>query len=408
MAGSAHRRGAAIAQEKVNDTCVDCHRRPDVTPDQVQDWKASQHAKVGVTCETCHGSGHSRVDDAAKVSMPTPDVCGQCHEGQVAQFKKGKHAIGWASMNAMPATHYQPMEIINGKKGCGGCHKIGLKTEDEIRDLKAAGLGYGVASCDACHTRHSFSRAEAMQPEACATCHMGFDHPHWEMYSHSKHGIRYELKRSGVLPAEAAAPTCQTCHMDQGNHEVRSAWGFLAVRLPMPEDAQWAADRATILKGLGVLDPDGQPTARLDVVRAADVARLTQESWQKERDASLAVCSRCHSESFAGNELEKGDEMIRQADRLMAQAIEIVAGLYRDNIIAKPDPYTFAYPDLLTFREASTPIEIRLFEMFLKHRMRAFQGTFHSNPDYAFWYGWSEMRKDLTEIGAMAQELRRQ
>lgn len=38
--------------------------------------------------------------------------------------------------------------------------------------------------------------------------------------------------------------------------------------------------------------------------------------------------------------------------------------------------------------------------------MRAFQGTFHSNPDYAFWYGSSEMRRDLTEIKALGGELR--
>jgi hypothetical protein len=196
--------------------------------------------------------------------------------------------------------------------------------------------------------------------------------------------------------------------MNHGNHEVRSAWGFLAVRLPMPDDPQWAADRATILKALGVLDPEGRPTARLETVKAADVARLTQEAWQKEREASVSVCSRCHANAFAIGELERGDEMIRQADRLMAEAIEIVAGLYRDGIILQPEGYAFSYPDLLTFRDAATPIEIRLFEMFLKHRMRTFQGAFHSNPDYAFWYGWSEMRKDVTEIRSMAQELRSQ
>ena len=45
--------------------------------------------------------------------------------------------------------------------------------------------------------------------------------------------------------------------------------------------------------------------------------------------------------------------------------------------------------------------------MHLKHRMRAFQGVFHANPDYALWYGWNEMQLDLTEIRAMAEELRR-
>ena len=96
--------------------------------------------------------------------------------------------------------------------------------------------------------------------------------------------------------------------MQEGNHEVRTAWGFLAVRLPMPEDKQWAADRATILQALGVLDPAGKPTARLDVVKAADVARLTQEDWQKERDKMIKTCNQCHSVNFAKGELAKGDE----------------------------------------------------------------------------------------------------
>jgi hypothetical protein len=40
--------------------------------------------------------------------------------------------------------------------------------------------------------------------------------------------------------------------------------------------------------------------------------------------------------------------------------------------------------------------------------MRAFQGTFHANPDYALWYGWSEMRRDLTDIEEMAAQMRRE
>jgi len=40
--------------------------------------------------------------------------------------------------------------------------------------------------------------------------------------------------------------------------------------------------------------------------------------------------------------------------------------------------------------------------MYLEHRMRTFQGTFHASPDYAMWYGWSEMQRDLTEIKELA------
>ena len=42
------------------------------------------------------------------------------------------------------------------------------------------------------------------------------------MYSASKHGVRYLLKQNGILPETAAAPTCQTCHMRNGDHEAVS------------------------------------------------------------------------------------------------------------------------------------------------------------------------------------------
>jgi mono/diheme cytochrome c family protein len=132
------------------------------------------------------------------------------------------------------------------------------------------------------------------------------------------------------------AQACQSCHM--------------------PNYQQWAADCAVILKGLGVLDPEGKPAARLEVVKQVRVARLTQEDWQKERDRMLGACRQCHSLNFARAELAKGDEMIRQADRLMAEAIETVAGLYRGGI--------------------------------------------------PFWYGWSDMQRSLTEIEHEAHELR--
>ena len=191
------------------------------------------------------------------------------------------------------------------------------------------------------------------------------------------------------------------------DHEVRTAWGFLAVRLPLPEDEQWAADQTTILQALGVLDPEGNPTARLDVVKAADVARLTQEDFDRERNKMIAVCEDCHSSNFARAELAKADDLIREADHLLAEAIRIIASLYEDGVIPQPEGYAHAFPDLLTFHDAPTSIEQRLFEMHLKHRMRAFQGAFHANPDYALWYGWSEMVRDLQDIKEKATELRR-
>jgi len=396
---------AAPAKPAVD--CVGCHQQR--TPNIVADWKLSKHSGNSVGCEACHGTGHTGPNDVDKVALPTPDTCAQCHDAQVAQFKKGKHNFAWAAMKAMPSFHKQPMALMEGQKGCGGCHKMGAKTEQEMKDIQKAGgksSTFGVASCDICHTRHTFSLAEARSPQACQTCHMGFDHPQWEMYSGSKHGVRNELKQKGVLPKEAAAPTCQTCHMQNGNHDVRTPWGFLAVRLPLPTDPQWKADRITILQGLGVLDPKGNPTGRLEVVKAAQVARLTQEEFDAERKKIVDTCNQCHSRNFADAEMAKMDDLIQKADHLMAEAIREVAGLYQDGVLPKPKEYAYAFPDLLTFHDAPTGVEQELFVMFLEHRMRTFQGAAHNNPDYALWYGWSEMQRSLTKIREEAARLR--
>lgn len=395
---------SAQSSEESAQVCVDCHRQ--ITPQIVTDWELSLHSENDVGCTECHGSLHTSKDDVAKAGLALPEKCEACHADQVKQFKSGKHSLAWGAMKAMPTLHWQPMAQIEGLKGCGGCHRIGSKTDEEVQDLVAKGSGFGVSSCDTCHTRHLFSAEEARSPQACQTCHMGIDHPQWEMYSSSKHGVRYLLKQNKVLPEGVAAPTCQTCHMQEGNHGVRTAWGYLAVRLPMPVDPKWAEDRMTVLKGLGVLDPSGEPTGRLDAVKAADLARLTQEDWQDERDKMLETCHQCHSMNFAKAELGKGDEMIRESDRLMAEGIGIIADLYKEGLLKKPQSYAHPYPDLLAFHDAPTVIEQKLFLMFLEHRMRTFQGAFHANPDYSLWYGWSAMQRDLTEIKERAEAMK--
>ncbi len=161
--------------------CVDCHKK--VTPRAVSDWQLSKHGKNGIDCSACHGDKHTSAQDVGNAQIPTPDTCAKCHEERVKQYKAGKHAAAWAAMEAMPTIHWQPMALIEGMKGCGGCHKVGLKSEEEIRELKKNGQVFGNAACDSCHTRHTFSVQEARQPQACQTCHMGFDHPQWEMYS---------------------------------------------------------------------------------------------------------------------------------------------------------------------------------------------------------------------------------
>ncbi|MBI4532951.1 MAG: hypothetical protein HY711_03305, partial [Candidatus Melainabacteria bacterium] len=79
-----------------------------------------------------------------------------------------------------------------------------------------------MGSCNACHSRHTFSKALARQPDNCGKCHMGPDHPQIEIYNESKHGIAFRNRLSEmnldhpqwiVGKDYSAAPTCATCHM---------------------------------------------------------------------------------------------------------------------------------------------------------------------------------------------------
>lgn len=401
----------AAPEEELN--CITCHRK--VTAGHVTDWESSTHAEMGVDCSVCHGTDHQTEKDAVLARMPDESVCGECHADQYEQFLKGKHSHGWKSMNAINVTHLEPDELMEGGRGCGGCHNMGVKSEAEKQELTQKGYRYQNNSCDECHTRHTFAKSEAQDPHACEQCHMGYDHPQWEMWSSAKHGTRWITKDAGRLPKTATAPTCQTCHLPNGTHTNRTAWGFFGVRLPLPKDSAWAEDRTTILKALGILNPKtGEPTKRLDAVKALDMARLTEEDWQKERNQMIAVCSQCHSRKYAETQLKMGDDMMKQADRLMAQAIHIVAALYADGVLQKPAEYEFAYPDFFYFMrtggkslENLSNIDQVLFEMYMKHRMRTYQGCFHLNPDYAYWYGWAMMTKNLGEIQELAALLRK-
>jgi len=391
--------------------CVTCHTEKGITGSALRDWKLSRHAANGVTCADCHLTGDAAQKTSAcekngVVRAVSAKACAQCHPSQAEQFAKSKHAAAWVAMDAMPTTKDQPHALMDGMKGCGGCHRI----------------GYDGGKCDSCHTRHLFSAAEARRPEACGTCHMGFDHPQWEMYSTSKHGMIYlqtahktnwdvPLKdwyreAATAYPDAPRTPTCAFCHMPAGDHGVKTAWGFLALRLP-EDDPEWMADRAVILQALGVLDKDGKPTARLELVKAGDVARLSKEAWQERRDQMLGQCSKCHAPSFARAELQKGDEIIKAADHLMAEAIREVYGLYRDGILPEPKNRPFSV-DVLRFYEVEHPIEQKLYVMLMEHRMRTFQGSFHMNPDYQHWYGWAEMKRDLAEIKAEAAAIRKE
>jgi len=438
-------------QKQIHEECVACHIN--VAPGIVKQHMESPMGNVAkeeerVRCQDCHGDRHVTKDDYANADMPTPDTCRECHKKQHKQFRAGKHNLAWFGMKSQIAWHGQPGSITKqGYRGCSGCHKIGQKGLEGIAQGKdkvtfdggkeAQSYRYGNAQCDACHTRHSFRKSEARDPRACSNCHMGFDHPQFEMYMSAKHGIVWDIE-GNVSDGSQRAPTCQKCHMVDGTHDVATPWGFLALRIPTKEnvlalidvapalkeplttlaaalpsgnyidlddDPQWTFDRALILQAAGVLDANLQPTERFVEIVVQGRAARGPEEFNKLRTQIKAVCGECHAKDYVNNHFKASDDIIKAADNRFAQAIAAVQGLYKDGILKKPEGWKYA-PDLLQYYDARTSIEQELYLIMLEYRQRTFQGAFHISNDYMHWYGWAPLNTAVNNILQEAERMR--
>lgn len=397
-----------------NQQCIDCHSKS--KPQIVTEWKQSKHSQVNVGCIDCHGAGHASASDVDKVKIARPNVCARCHQQQVDQDRHGKHSQALVAMKTMFNAHWraarpQGSMMPTAGQGCADCHRTGSPdTKNEITFEKFGGveggaLEWGAGACSSCHSRHGFSVEEARQPQACQYCHIGADNDQHGMYETSRHGIQFDLKQRGLLPANAAVPTCQTCHMPKGDHAVLTSWGYRGLSMPLPADKQWAADRTAILKGLNFFAEDGEENPSMETAKTYMVMRFSQEDWQKERDKMTSVCLQCHSEEFSKQQLKTGDDAVRNSDHLVAEAMHVISGLYGDGIL-QPPAKDRQYPWLISFDPPKTIIEQRLETMFFEHRMHYFQGAFHSSPKYSIEDGLAKLQEDLVAITEMAADLR--
>lgn len=70
-------------------------------------------------------------------------------------------------------------------------------------------------------TLHIDSQEEARKPETCGKCHLGYDHPQYEIYMESYHGARYSshgdewnwTQEPWRIGLDFDTPTCSACHM---------------------------------------------------------------------------------------------------------------------------------------------------------------------------------------------------
>jgi hydroxylamine dehydrogenase len=381
--------GPAGAATYTPQECITCHTTS--TPGIVTQYQDGVMSKKGVTCVSCHGADHSLIfANQGKVPAGTCAKAG-CHPDQYAEFAHkdaaggytNKHAIGWTRMTA--AARYKVMPEAERYEMCERCHNIGYVSADG-----------SVGKCDSCHTRHTFSAQEAMEPEACGTCHMGPDHEQIDMWTKSKHGVVYMTEKNRVNGNPDRAPTCVTCHMPAQEKPAGR---------PLVHDVSTNVTLGTVAQG-----------ARLPgVALPVPMRTITNDEFTAKRAKMSAICGQCHAASFVKKNLEGADQIKTDVDTLLWDPVMRIRGLWYDGLL-DPMPVNRAPNPLFGLNlvlggqqlyGGTSAIEQLFFNTYKYDHVNTFKGAYHINPDYSHWFGWARVNVDRDLIAGEEAKLRR-
>ncbi len=375
-------------------SCVECHATE--THGVVSDWDGSRHADEGVSCIDCHEvdadspmamtgvEGHEDLTVAVSM-LVAPATCGECHEDEVSEFHASGHQRAGLqveakdSMQALIHTHEgrgnEELNNASNETGCMQCHG-GTFVLDETghptsETYPSAGIGNiyptgEVGNCTVCHTRHSFDIAEARKPEACASCHIGPDHPDLEIFENSKHGQIYSTEGEEWTwdsptgewePGDYRAPTCATCHMS----------------------------------GIGDLEPTHNVTQRLHWNLWAKTSKVRTEADPMEMFAGEGVagraemeqvCGECHTDLHTKYFFESGDKAVKLYVDEYWTPIEAMRVELADAGLLKANPWEDGFM-------------ILHYHIWHHDGRRARQGALMGGPDWAHWHGFFMLQQKL-------------
>ena len=363
-------------------SCVECHLK--MEPGRVYDWARSKHASAGVSCTQCHVLIEKGDSGTGKKERYSPVVssgqCGMCHSKEAGQFKKSKHARTWEiQTKEIKDSWLKGMNSeIERATGCYMCHGSDISSGKlTVENWPNKGCGRlnpdgSAGSCTICHTSHQFSIAEARRPETCGQCHLGPDHPQDEIYFESKHGKRYladnqrwnfEAPAGEFKPGvDFSAPTCAVCHI--------SGMGTVPGSHDVGERLKWESQAP-----LTILNKDHE--------------------GEGERKKMLEVCARCHSPRWAGNYFARYDLAVQNYnDTYFKPAKEIMDDLYAKNILTR-------WP---VFDEE---IEWVYYEYWHHEGRRARMGSAMMGPDFSWWHGFYDLKKNYRTLVTLAEEARK-
>ena len=324
------------AEEKIGE-CLACHQKE--TRGIFQAWVNSKHAKAGVDCITCH-TNHEKAK--AKKSVVEPEACAKCHKEKFGQFREGRHAISWNGIKDHP--QYQALSDPLKKAFCERCHNVQYK-------------------CNSCHTSHAFNPEEAKEPEACKKCHSGLAGPHDEMYASSLHGTIYSTNKNLTR-----APTCVSCHMPKGTHNV--SFGI-------------------------VYDSWGNPVDKEGNSFSKEMQEEVRQEMVKE------VCLQCHIKPLTLERFELADQVKQRAQTLLQEAEKVIRELEQEGLL--PKGVTLGRNQLY---QGTSRIEAIYYRMSQFQNVYTWKGAYHFSADFAHWYGWAHLQMSLIEIKEEARKLR--
>jgi len=379
VAGEPERPPDALANS--TDECVVCHRQ--TTPGIVEQYGISTMAAAEVRCIDCHQvpagyPGAVEHEGTYVLGSPTTAKCERCHSAEVAQFYQSRHSLPayvayagteelspehLAMYAAIPEGSYAPdksrnaLFAIEGPDitdfACETCHRVG--------DPAADG---SVGQCQKCHLRHTFSLEQARKPETCNACHIGPDHPQWEIYQESPHGIAYATMGhtwnweadAGTLTVEDfPAATCAVCHFS----------------------------------GFGASSTTHDVGDRLTWYLFAPISER-RPGWQDNLVRMQNVCRACHNEVFIADFYQAADQATEAVNAWVVESDQIMQPL-KDGGLLTAEPF-------------DEPIDYTYFELWHHWGRTAKFGVWMQGPDYTQWHGIYEVLSDLAELRELAAE----
>jgi hypothetical protein len=225
---------------------------------------------------------------------------------------------------------------------------------------------------------------------------MGPDHAQLEYYESSKHGVIYAIEGKGFEDG-GRAPTCVTCHMPEGTHDVSQG-----ITIGGASQGKFIG---TVNSGLAYRrDPNG-----------ILMNEITPEDFKRGRAKMVRICMNCHSNRFAEHKLSVADGTKVASDGIVGEAMKVIEDLYNDGLLnpmpdERPENPFVGYKLLLTghqLYEQTSGIEALFFEMYKFDLIHTWKGAYHFSPDWSHWYGNAPLKMNLIHIKNEANHLRR-